>query len=194
LNIIDGLASIFNDEERRSRLKVTEDSYKDYADGKPLNTRLEEVIPKDVAKKIYEYFDFRPNGNDSNNNGNRKKKLDEFIVTPNEEEAYVILDLKKNYAKGSPTIQGLYLLHFYKKGDVDASFLNNYRYVRDPDDKDEGYWIEWTGYCWKKADNGVLKFYLDRFFKHKIAKINELYKEILDAVSVNMEERRKRDK
>jgi len=189
LNIIDGLASIFNDEERKSRLKVTEDSYKDYADGKPLNTRLEEVIPKDVAKKIYEYFDFKPNGNgNGSNNGNRKKKLDEFIVTPNEEEAYIILDLKKNYAKGSPTIQGLYLLHFYKKGDdEDASFLSNYRYVRDPDDKDEGYWIEWTGYCWRKADNGVLKAHLDKFFKNKIAKINELYKEILDAVSVETE-------
>jgi phage/plasmid-associated DNA primase len=187
ISIIDGLASIFNDEERRSRLKVTEDSYKDYADGKPLNTKLEEVIPKDVAKKIYEYFDFRPNGN-GNSNGNRKKKLDEFIVTPNEKEAYVILDLKRNYAKGSPAIQGLYLLHFYKEGDdEDASFLSNYRYVRDPDDKDEGYWIEWTGYCWRKADNGVLKAYLDKFFKNKIAKINELYKEILDAVSVEAE-------
>ena len=70
LNIIDGLASIFNDEERKSRLKVTEDSYKDYADGKPLNTKLEEVIPKDVAKKIYEYFDYKPNGN------GKKEKVD----------------------------------------------------------------------------------------------------------------------
>jgi phage/plasmid-associated DNA primase len=188
LMIVDALCVFYKDEQRASRLQVTKNSYKAYENGEALNTKLEEVIPKDVAKKIYEYSDFRPNGNDSNNNGNRKKKLDEFIVTPNEEEAYVILDLKKNYAKGSPTIQGLYLLHFYKEGDVDASFLNNYRYVRDPDDKDEGYWIEWTGYCWRKADNGVLKFYLDRFFKHKIAKINELYKEILDAVSVNMEE------
>ena len=84
LNIIDGLASIFNDEERKSRLKVTEDSYKDYADGKPLNTKLEEVIPKDVAKKIYEYFDYRPtangNNNNNNNNNNNKKKKHVLII------------------------------------------------------------------------------------------------------------------
>jgi len=72
ISIIDGLAAIFNDEERKSRLKVTEDSYKDYADGKPLNTRLEEVIPIDVAKKIYEYFNFRPNGN---GNGKEEKEI-----------------------------------------------------------------------------------------------------------------------
>jgi len=189
LMIVDALCVFYKDEQKASRLQVTKNSYKAYENGEALNTKLEEVIPIDVAKKVYEYFDFRPNGNGSNNNGNRKKKLDEFIVTPNEEEAYVILDLKRNYAKGSPTIQGLYLLHFYKEGDdEDAKFLSNYRYVCDPDNKtDEGYWIEWTGYCWKKADMNMLKFYLDRFFKHKIAKINELYKEILDAVSVSVE-------
>jgi hypothetical protein len=74
ISIIDGLAYIFNDEERKSRLKVTEDSYKDYADGKPLNTRLEEVIPKDVAKKIYEYFNFRPNGNGNGSNKERERE------------------------------------------------------------------------------------------------------------------------
>ena len=187
VSIVDGLTYIFNDEERKGRITVTKNSYKKVKEGEALNTKLEEVIPKDTAKKIYEYFDYKPNGNGNNNSNNVRKKLDEFIVTPDEKEAYVILDLAKKYTKGSPTIQGLYLLHFYKEGDdEDASFLNNYRYVRDPDDKNEGYWIEWTGYCWRKVDNAVLKSHIDKFFKHKIKKINELYKEIPDMVSVEV--------
>jgi P4 family phage/plasmid primase-like protien len=192
ISIIDGLASIFNDEERRSRLKVTEDSYKDYADGKPLNTRLEEVIPKDVAKKIYEYFDFRPNGNGNSKDRERereRRKPKEFLIlnTPSYKEAYVMLELAEKYAKGSPYIQALYMLHFYKDGededdDKDARFLANYRFVYDKDRPEQGYWIEWNGYCWKEADVKVLKLKVDTFFRNKVNAVNEMYNEIIEAV------------
>jgi len=163
LNIIDGLASIFNDEERKSRLKVTEDSYKDYADGKPLNTKLEEVIPKDVAKKIYEYFDYRPTANGNNNNNNSKdnnsandsnirKRPKEFLITPTYKEAYMMLDIAYKHAKGSPYIQALYMLGFFRDDDEDTRFLADYRYVYDKDNPEQGYWIEWNGYSWTDAD------------------------------------------
>lgn len=188
ISIIDGLASIFNDEERKSRLKVTEDSYKDYADGKPLNTKLEEVIPKDVAKKIYEYFDFRPNGNNSNGSSRERererRKPKEFLIlnTPSYKEAYVMLELAEKYAKGSPYIQALYMLQFYKMDDEDARFLANYRFVYDKDKEEGGYWIEWNGYCWKEADIKVLKLKVDTFFRNKVNTVNEMYNEIIEAV------------
>ena len=185
LNIIDGLAYIFNDEERKSRLKVTEDSYKDYVDGKPLDTRLEEVIPKDVAKKIYEYFDFRPNGNGNSREREReRRKPKEFLITPSYKEAYVMLELAEKYAKGSPYIQCLYMLRFYKDGedDEDARFLTNYRFVYDKDREEQGYWIEWNGYCWKEADVKVLKLKVDTFFRNKVNVVNEIYDEIIEAV------------
>jgi P4 family phage/plasmid primase-like protien len=182
ISIIDGLASIFNDEERRSRLKVTEDSYKDYADGKPLNTRLEEVIPIDVAKKIYEYFDFRPNGNSKDRDRERRKPK-EFLITPSYKEAYVMLELAEKYAKGSPYIQALYMLHFYNEDDdKDARFLANYRFVYDKDRPEQGYWIEWNGYCWREADLKVLKLKVDTFFRNKVNAVNEIYNEIIEAV------------
>jgi len=70
VNIVDGLTYIFNDEERKGRITVTKNSYKKVKEGEALNTKLEEVIPKDVAKKIYEYFDYKPNGN------GKKEKVD----------------------------------------------------------------------------------------------------------------------
>jgi len=63
LMIVDALCVFYKDEQKASRLQVTKNSYKAYENGEALNTRLEEILPADVSKKIYEYFNFRPNGN-----------------------------------------------------------------------------------------------------------------------------------
>jgi P4 family phage/plasmid primase-like protien len=95
-----------------------------------------------------------------------------------------MLELAEKYAKGSPYIQALYMLYFYKnyEDDKDARFLANYRFVYDKDRPEQGYWIEWNGYCWKEADIKVLKLKVDTFFRNKVNVVNEIYNEIIEAV------------
>ena len=187
LMIVDALCVFYKDEQKASRLQVTKNSYKAYENGEALNTRLEEILPADVSKKIYEYFDFRPNGNSKDRDREReRRKPKEFLIldTPSYKEAYVMLELAEKYAKGSPYIQALYMLYFYKnyEDDKDARFLANYRFVYDKDRPEQGYWIEWNGYCWKEADVKVLKLKVDTFFRNKVNAVNEMYDEIIEAV------------
>ena len=72
LMMVDALCTFYRDEQKAGRLQVVKNSYKAYENGEALNTKLEEIIPKDVAKKIYEYFDYRPAAN-----GNGKKEKEE---------------------------------------------------------------------------------------------------------------------
>ena len=93
VSVIDGLAYIFNDEERKGRVIVTKNSYKKVREGEALDTRLEEVIPKDVAKKIYEYF-----GHNSNDNGNGNSKKDkEDKEKEHAEKENLVLRLMNEY-------------------------------------------------------------------------------------------------
>jgi hypothetical protein len=118
--------------------------------------------------------------------GNLKNSL--ILNTLSYKEAYVMLELAEKYAKGSPYIQALYMLQFYKDDededdkDKDARFLANYRFVYDKDRPEQGYWIEWNGYCWKEADVKVLKLKVDTFFRNKVNAVNEIYNEIIEAV------------
>jgi P4 family phage/plasmid primase-like protien len=187
LGIVDFICTYFNDEQKKERLKECERSYERYKNGEPLDTQLEKELPADVARRIYEFLGYNPTAkrNGSSSRGERRKPKEFLILnTPAYKEAYVMLELAEKYAKGSPYIQALYILHFYKnyEDDEDARFLANYRFVYDKDRPEQGYWIEWNGYCWKEADVKVLKLKVDTFFRNKVNAVNEIYNEIIEAV------------
>jgi P4 family phage/plasmid primase-like protien len=193
LGIVDFICTYFNDEQKKERLKECERSYERYKNGEPLDTQLEKELPADVARRIYEFLGYNPtatnkrNGSNNGSSSRERRKPKEFLIlnTPSYKEAYVMLELAEKYAKGSPYIQALYILHFYKNyedDDKDARFLANYRFVYDKDRPEQGYWIEWNGYCWKEADVKVLKLKVDTFFRNKVNAVNEIYNEIIEAV------------
>ncbi len=192
LGIVDFICTYFNDEQKKERLKECERSYERYKNGEPLDTQLDKELPADVARRIYEFLGYNPtakrNGSNNNNGSSsrgERRKPKEFLIlnTPSYKEAYVMLELAEKYAKGSPYIQALYMLHFYNEDDdKDARFLANYRFVYDKDRPEQGYWIEWNGYCWKEADVKVLKLKVDTFFRNKVNAVNEMYNEIIEAV------------
>jgi P4 family phage/plasmid primase-like protien len=192
LGIVDFICTYFNDEQKKERLKECERSYERYKNGEPLDTQLEKELPADVARRIYEFLGYNPtatnkrNGSNNGSSSRERRKPKEFLIlnTPSYKEAYVMLELAEKYAKGSPYIQALYILHFYKnyEDDKDARFLANYRFVYDKDRPEQGYWIEWNGYCWKEADVKILKLKVDTFFRNKVNAVNEMYNEIIEAV------------
>jgi P4 family phage/plasmid primase-like protien len=189
LGIVDFICTYFNDEQKKERLKECERSYERYKNKESLDTELEKELPADVARRIYEFLGYNPtatnkrNGSNNGSSSRERRKPKEFLITPSYKEAYVMLELAEKYAKGSPYIQALYMLHFYNEDDdKDARFLANYRFVYDKDRPEQGYWIEWNGYCWREADVKVLKLKVDTFFRNKVNAVNEIYNEIIEAV------------